>query len=291
MANKYLNSYLKFLRGKADIKKPLKIVMDCSNGPAGLVLEKLKIPNSKFYILNSKIDGRFPAHGANPLERGGMDQAAEEVLRQKADLGVVFDADADRALFIDNKARKLPSYVIAFLFSLAHQPPFVADVYVFKSLEYAGLLNGKTYPSKVGTFNIKKEMGRRKASVGSEYSGHFYFKDFFSADSGILAAIKTLNILSQLPYSLADFYDLLPEFYSEQFNVRVKNVPKTMKKVKTAYGRRSLKTSRLDGLSFDFREWFLIVRPSNTEPVVRFFVASRNKPVFKKEIKKIKSLI
>lgn len=291
MSRRFLNLYARYLENQADLGKPLKVVLDCSNGPAGLVLKKLKIPEAKFVVLNSRIDGRFPAHGPNPLAARSIDQAAEEVRKREADLAVVFDADADRAIFVDNQGRRLPSYVIAFLLSSVQKPPFVADIYVFQSLECIGLLKKKAYPSKVGTLNIKNEMYRRRASFGAEYSGHFYFKDFSYNDSGILAAIKIMNVLSRLPYPLADFYDLLPEFHSEQFNSRVKNIPKLMDQIKKIYRQHALKTDYLDGYSFDFRDFSVIVRPSNTEPLIRFFVGAKRKSVFRREISNLKLVI
>ncbi|KKU91625.1 MAG: Phosphomannomutase [Candidatus Jorgensenbacteria bacterium GW2011_GWA1_48_11] len=291
MNRRYFNLYTNFLENQANLRRSLRVVLDCSNGPAGLVLRKLKIPKAKFVVLNSKIDDRFPAHGPNPLAARATNQAAKEVRRRKADLAVVFDADADRAIFVDNRGRRLPSYAITLLLSLVQKPPFVADIYVFGSLRYSNLLRKGVYPSKVGTLNIKNEMYRRQASFGAEYSGHFYFRDFFYTDSGILATIKVMNALSQLPHSLADFYDSLPEFHSEQFNVRVKNIRKLMDKIEKTYRRHALKTDHLDGYSFNFRDFLVIVRLSNTESLIRFFVGAKRKSVFRREMSNLKLVI
>ncbi len=269
----YRNLYVKYLTQFADFKKPLRVVLDCSNGTAGVVLKYLKFPNSKFIILNSKIDGRFPAHGPNPLLKGATNQAAREILKQKADLGAVFDADADRVVFLDELGKVMPVHAVTFLLSLKAKPPYVADTYLTKILKHLKLLN--PYPSQVGTYFVKRMMKKIRASLGIEFSGHYYFRETKNTDSAILTVIKVMNILSELPYKMSQFSDLLPDFYFEQWNVRTENPKKILKKIKS-YSKR--------GVVF-------IVRPSNTEPLVRFFLGSKDKKVFQKEIKKLKTLL
>jgi len=260
----YVKLYVDFLEKQADLKKPLKMVWDCSNGPAGLVLKRLKIPNSKFIILNSKVDGRFPAHGPNPLEARALNDIKREVKKQKADLGAVFDADADRAVFVDNLGRTVPVHVIVYLLSLKAKPPYVGDLYVARTLKHLKLLS--VHESPVGTYFMKKTMKRFGASFAAEFSGHYYFREMKNTDSGILAAIKVMNALSDLPYPMSDFCDFLPAFYFKQWNVQAKKVAVKSRVTK---------------------DWFRIIRPSNTEPVTRFFLGSRNKKVFQKELKSL----
>jgi phosphomannomutase len=289
MANdKYVKLYANFLKNFADLKRPLKVVLDCSNGPAGLVLKNLKIRNLKLIILNSKIDGNFPAHNPNPLEPGALDDAKRAVLREKADLGAVFDADADRAFFVDNLGRAMPFHASTYLLSLESKPPYVGDIYVAKALEHLGLF--KVHPSRVGTRNMKLAVKKFRASFGAEFSGHYFFREIKNADSGILATIKALNALSKIPYTSAQFTNLLPDLYYEQFNKKTKNAAGVMKKIVKRYEKKAKKTSRLDGYLFDLNDWFLIVRPSNTEPLLRLFVGSKNKGVLERELKKLKSL-
>ena len=283
----YLDPYSAFLKKQSDVKKPLKVVFDCSNGTTGPVLKKIKILNSKFYILNSRPDGRFPAHGPNPLLAHAMNQLQKAVLKNKADLGVVFDADGDRAFFVDNRGRIVPSFIIAELLFLESEGPFVVDLIVFKALEKLGALKEhKVFPSRVGTYFVKSLMRRKKATVAGEFSGHYYFKDFFYSDSGVFTAIKVMNVVSRLPYSLADFYDFSAEgFMLENFDIHVKNQPESLRKIVRTYKKKSKRIGKLDGFTFDFGDSFLIVRPSNTEPLLRFFVGGRNKNKTK-EIKK-----
>ncbi|MEK7464560.1 MAG: hypothetical protein AAB617_02155 [Patescibacteria group bacterium] len=268
----YAKLYFKFLNRQAALKRPLRVIFDCSNGPAGLVLKNLKIKNIKATIINSRIDGRFPAHGPNPLVKMATNQCAKEVRSRKADLGAVFDGDADRVMFIDDLGRRIPVHVITYLLSLKTPPPYVADLYISRTLTHLNLL--KTVDSKVGAYYMKKTMKRVRASFGAEFSGHYYFKEMGNADSGVLATIKVANALSGLPYKISQFYDSLPEFYFEQWNIGIKHKERVEKKIKS-------KASK---------DLFLIVRSSNTEPATRFFLGSRNKKIFQKELKRLQKI-
>ena len=282
-----IDFYLKNIVGRAEVKKPLEVVVDCSNGASGAVFGRLRIPQAKILLINSKVDGNFPAHGPNPLEKGALDDLRREILRRRADFGVAFDGDGDRVFFVDNKGRYLPSYIIAYLLSLVHKPPFVADVFTFKSIEYLGFLkNRKICQSRVGYYFMKQVAEKHKASFGAEWSNHYLFKETYYADSGLLAVIKIMNVLSFLPYSLADFYDFAaPDFRGEQFNVRAKNPAAIMRKTRKIFGKKASSVEKIDGWTFNFSGrggsassgdgWFLIVRPSNTEPLVRFFIGAK----------------
>lgn len=282
----YRKFYLQHIVKKADIKRPLKVVFDCSNGASGAVFEGLKIKNLELHFINKRVDGNFPAHGPNPFEPGALKELKRAVLEKKADFGAIFDGDADRVFFVDNKGRFLPSYVIAYLFAMIHKPPFVADLFTFKPLQYLGLKKG-VYPSKVGYYFVSKTARRHRASFGAEWSNHFLFKETYYADAALLAAIKVMNIASTLPYSLADFFDLLPPFQYKQFNKRTDNPAVLMEKILKIYQRKAIKISSLDGWLFDFSDWFLIVRPSNTEPLVRFLLGSKNEKTFRRELEKL----
>ncbi len=285
----YVKLYVNFLKKFANVKKPLKVVLDCSNGPAGLVLKNLKIPNSKFIIINSRIDGRFPAHSPNPLEPGALRDAEETIKKHGADFGAIFDADADRIFFLDNLGRLMPFHAATYLLSMESKPPYVGDIYVTEVMKHLNLL--KINASKVGTYYIKKTMKKTSASFGAEFSRHYFFRETKNADSGILALIKALNALSKIPYTAAQFAELVPSFNYEQFNKRTDNSAALMNKIFKKYRKKTLKISRLDGYLFDFGSWLLIVRSSNTEPLLRFFVGSEDKKIFRKELEKLKSFL
>jgi phosphomannomutase len=138
---------------------------------------------------------------------------------------------------------------------------------------------------------MKRTIRKVRASFGSEISGHYYFREIKNADSAILATIKVLNALARLPYTSAQFSDLLPDFYYQQFNQKTKKPAALVAKTAKIYSKKAKKISRLDGFLFDFGEWFLIVRPSNTESLVRFFVGSQSKKTSRRELARLKNLL
>lgn len=291
MVARYLNLYAEFIKKFLNLGKPLKVVFDCSNGSAGLVIKRLKVPNSKFSLLNSRPNGRFPAHGPDPTESGATRQLQRTVLKEKADLGVIFDDDGDRAYFVDNRGRLIPSYLVAYLLFLETKPPYIADNPTFHYLKMASLLRGKTFISPVGSYFVKKLMRQKSANRGAEYSGHYYFKEFFYADSGILTAIKIINAFSRMPYSSSDFVNLqAKKIYTALFNIKSQRPHIVLSKIKKIFRKRAKRIKILDGLTFEFKDWFLIARPSNTEPLVRVFIGAENNAFILRASKAIKRL-
>ena len=282
----YIGAYVKFLKKQASVKRPLSIVFDCSDGVAGLVLKRLKIKSVKIKVICGKPNGNFPSHGPNPLEEGALDTLKKEVKREKADLGCAFDADGDRAFFVDNKGRTVPAYVTANLLFSKQKGSFVTEVLTYYALKSTGF-KGKLYESRVGTYFVKEKMRKERSIIGGEYSGHYYFKELAYSDSGILTAIKVMNNLSRLPYSFADFFDSLPAFYIEQPNVKSEDRKKDMKKIEKVYIRKARKIDRIDGITFHFGDIWFNTRPSNTEPLLRFFIGGLDE----KKVKKLKKEI
>ncbi|TSC59410.1 MAG: phosphomannomutase [Parcubacteria group bacterium Gr01-1014_107] len=267
----YLKTYSDFLRKRLKIKKPLKIVCDASNGTAGLVLKKVFIGASliKMILINGKPNGRFPAHGPNPLSGGALDQASLWVRRKKADLGAVFDADGDRVFFIDNQGKPIPSFVTALLLFQSAKPPLVADEIVFQTIKAMKTLSVKSlFPSKVGSFFVKAEMRKRKANIAAETSGHFYFKDFFYADAGILTLIKICNFLSSSRERLSDLLKKIPRQVILTDEVKIHNRTWQKKLLYSPFLKKS-KVVKRDGLTVLLSRGFLNVRASNTEPLLR----------------------
>jgi len=296
MASKFINFYLAFLKPHINVAKPLKVIFDCSGGPVGLILERLFAKTDcpiKYKLINFVPDGNFPAKSNNPLSPKAAKQLKDAVSKEKADLGVIFDADGDRAVFIDNRGQVTPFYLIAQLLSLENSASFVFDVINFKIFEKLPFKAKRIFESKVGYKLVEEVMRKEKADIGVEYSGHYYFKDFFYATSGILAALKVINAVSRLPYSLADFPELMPrKFFWNQFNIISKNGEETLKKVKKYFKKGALKISKLDGLTFDFGDWFFNARLSNTEnSLLRFYVGSLNRANLENSVKQIKLLV
>jgi phosphomannomutase len=296
----YTKIYSDFLKKRLNPQKKIKAVFDCSNGAAGPIVKKLKITarpqkdkakygtqrNLNLNIINEIPDGNFPGHGPDPWARGAMDQLKKEVLRQKADLGAIFDADGDRVFFIDNLGRSVEPDIVARLL-IWHLKPrrAVCDIRTGWLVKKNGVENLKLRISRVGHFYIKKLMRGINADLGVEKSGHYYFalrnhnKEKVYYDSGILAAIEIINAVSCLPYSLADFSNLLPQHHrsgeinikiqprlcvgaptktSENGKIKFKNLLRGIEKhFKSKAVSQKLKTiSHLDGLTMEFSSWW-----------------------------------
>ncbi len=291
---KFLVSYVKFLKKFLKPERELKVVFDCSNGTTGIILKEL-FKNSKItaIILNSKPDGNFPAHGPNPMAKGAAKQLEKEVLKRKADLGVIFDADGDRVFFVDGRGRSVDPDEAGLILARRHRGPYVIGA------NSGRLLSGqpKTYRSKVGHYFIKRLMRKKKANLGMERSGHFYFKKFFYSDSGVLAAIEVMNFVSLagqagLKSDLADWLDGLPKYFrSGEKNLKVKDKEKILRKIEKIYGSKKYKISKLDGLTVEFKGGWFNLRPSQTEDLLRLNAEAEDKKLLEKELGRLKALL
>ncbi len=316
----YIKIYADFLKKFLKPVRPLSVVFDCSNGTTGLVLKKLLRTNSPINhkLINQIPDGNFPAHGPDPLKKSAISDLRSTVLKRKADLGVIFDADGDRVFFADNKGRFVDPDIIARLLIWQLKPKkIIIDVragWLVKKLKTENL---KLKTSNVGHYFMKKMMRETKSDFGAESSGHYYFplktgKDICYADFGILAAIHVINAVSGLLYTLADFVDLSPQYYrSGEINIRIKNqelriknrelFKKIEKQLKTycsrlrrGFGGQAkliTRISHLDGLTIETERFWFNIRSSNTESVVRLNIEAENKKILEKEKNKLTKII
>lgn len=295
----YLNLYKNFLVKFLKLGKPFKVVFDCSNGTAGPILKKLlkanELTSLRALLINDEPDGNFPAHGPDPWAPRAMNQLQKAVLKNKADLGAIFDADGDRVFFVDNLGRPVASDVVSRLLTWHLKPnKVVVDVrtgWLVKSGQMSGV-RCQIVESRVGHYFIKQVMRKNKAELGTEFSGHYYFKDFFYLDSGIFAAIQVMNAVSRLPYRLSDFSDLLPQYYrSGEINFKVRDPQKLLKLIEKKYKKTATKISHLDGLKMEFQDYWFNLRPSNTEPLIRLNVEALSQKTLKNKVKEIKALL
>jgi phosphomannomutase len=291
----YIAMYIDFLKKEFSLVKPLKIIADCSNGPAGMVLKELThIKNLEIILINDTPDPDFKAHGPNPLVPGATKDAEEAVLKHKADLAVIFDADADRAFFVDNEGVTLPSFLTASLLFRSNPAPYVADELVYKSLEHTGIIDiTQVVPSKVGTRYVKEKMKEHTASVAAELSGHYYFKKFFNTDSGIFATIQVLNILSKLPQSLAEYRKSLPkhELINEEIKLGTKTWVEIEPKIIQFATENKIKMETREGITLDTGDSWVNMRTSNTEPILRLIGGSKDLALMKDLLSKLRALV
>lgn len=295
--NKFINLYANFLNRFLNPQKPIRIIFDCSSGSTGPIVEKLlKANNSKLKakIINGIPNGNFPAHSPDPLELNATKQLQKEVLKNKADLGIIFDGDGDRVIFIDNKGLRVDPDIISKLIIWETRPQkVVVEPTTSWIVTKTNILNSKflILNSKVGHYFIKKMMRQNKADLGTERSGHYYFKNFFYADSGILAAIYTINAVSKLPYKLSDFVNLSPKYFRKEINIKINESKKLIERVNKHYSKLAIHISRIDGLTMEFPDWWFNIRLSNTEPLIRVNIESLSKEVLNNKVKKLASLL
>ncbi len=275
-----LPGYADHLRKLVDISgiRPLKVVADAGNGMAGLtvpkVFEGLPITLVPLYF---ELDGTFPHHEANPIEPKNMRDLQRAVVEQQADIGLAFDGDADRCFVVDERGRVVSPSVLTALIAtreLAHEPgaTIIHNLITSRAVpEIISAHGGVPVRTRVGHSFIKAKMAESGAVFGGEHSGHFYFRDFWFADSGMLAALHTLAALGG---QAAPLSQLLAEysryFASGEINSDVRDQVEATALVRAAFAARpGVSTDELDGLTVSAGTWWFNLRPSNTEPLLR----------------------
>ncbi|MDD5547815.1 MAG: hypothetical protein PHN74_02905 [Candidatus Pacebacteria bacterium] len=280
---RYQFLYISFLKKFLKLKRPVKVVFDCSNGTTGLVLKKL-FPRAIF--INNKLNGNFPAHGPDPMAGGAMEQLQSAVKKHKADLGIIFDSDGDRVFFADDKGKTIDAEDAAFILAENYKQPFVISAdYGYRMKQY------KTIISKVGRYFLKKKMIDKKASFGAERSGHYYFKDFNYSDSGIFAAIQMINFISGKNEKIPDYLNKLPKLYRFSKNFKVSDKEKIINRAEKFYKNKKIKVSSPDGLVVEAKDFRFCLRPSNTENLVRLNAEALSKEALSRGIKELKQIL
>ncbi|MBT4121288.1 MAG: phosphomannomutase/phosphoglucomutase [Candidatus Magasanikbacteria bacterium] len=277
--------------------KPLNIVIDAGNGMGGkivpAVFDSLPFEITPLYF---ELDGNFPNHSPNPIKLENNLDLIAKVKEIGADLGIAFDGDADRAFFVDQNGAMIDSSFVTAMVAkkmLEKNPgsTIIYNVVVSKIVpEIVKQMGGKSLMSKVGHSYIKRDMKETGAVFAGEHSGHYYFKENFRADSGI---ITTLVVLQMLGESGKKMSELLQEFmvYSkiEETNFEVEDKDIIINKLKEKFADKI--TQDFDGVTFDFGDWWFNVRPSNTEPVLRLNLEAKTKEMMEEKLGEIKELI
>jgi len=260
-------------------KRKLKVVIDAGNGMAGFtapsVMKKLNVELIPMYF---ELDGDFPNHEANPIEPKNLKDLQKRVKKEKADLGLAFDGDADRCFLVDENADLVnPSSLTALIAvrELKWNPgaSIIYNLISSKAVPEIILENGgKPVRSRVGHSYIKSLMAQSGAVFGGEHSGHFYFADFWRADSGMLAALYALAELMDSPKSLSEILESFDRYFSSgEINTQVKDAGKSINLVRKKYEKEN-EIDELDGLTVSSQKWWFNLRPSNTEPLLRLNV-------------------
>ena len=273
-----LSDYVRHVRRfvDADELRPFKVVMDGANGMAGAVapavFEGLPFERIELFF---EPDGNFPHHEPNPLLPENRRTVIEAVKHHQADLGVAWDGDADRCFFVDDQGEFVPGdFVTALLGEMfLLKAPGATVVYDVRASwcvrDTTSALGGRALLNRVGHAFFKKRMREEGAIFGGEVSGHYYFRDNFFADNGMIPALLILELMSRKRQKLSEILAPLRRkyFISGEINSTVTDVERVLQELEERYGHA--KISKLDGLSVDFEDWHFNVRPSNTEALLR----------------------
>ena len=279
--------------------RPLTVVIDAANGMAGdmllPILERLPIDARTYFF---EPDGTFPNHEPNPLLPENREFIVARTLEEAADLGVAFDGDADRCFFVDDTGEFVPGDFVTALLAesiLEKEGPakIIYDVRaswaVSHTIERAG---GVPLVNRVGHAYIKHRMRKEGAVFGGEVSGHYYFRDFTQADSGVVPFLLMLELISKSGQKLSKLLALYREryFLTGELNTPVEDVPSKLRELEQRFGAEG-NVSHLDGLSVEADDWHFNVRPSNTEPLLRLNLEALSRELMERKRDEVLSVI
>jgi len=291
----YINHVLSFI--EVDKIEPFKVVVDAGNGMAGKIIPILTegLPLN-LIPLNFELDGSFPAHPSNPLLPESQKEICEVVVREKADFGVIFDGDTDRLIFIDEKGKVVPADMTLLLLArlfLERKPGsgIVYNVACSKIVpEMIKEWGGKPLKSKVGYVNISELMKEEGGAMGGELSSHYSFRDNGYADSGFIAFVILLQLLSGHEKPLSEVVKPFYKYFkSPELNFTVADKDKVLEKIKQKYA--DAKQDFLDGITVEYADWWFNVRPSGTEPLLRLTVEADTQKLLEQKIKELTEII
>ena len=282
-----LSAYADHVLGLIDVAslKPLKIAIDAGNGMAGeLIPRAFQHLPCEIIPLYFELDGSFPNHDANPIEPENIKVLQQTVVEQNCDLGVAFDGDADRMFLIDENGQFIGGDMTTAMVSIEmlRTNPGSSIVYnlicsrtVAETIESHG---GSAIRSRVGHSFIKALMREEDAIFGGEHSGHFYFRDNWYADSGLIAMLTVLQLLSKANQSLSSVLEPIDtRFRSGEINSEVDDVNSKIELVRSHFEAQGAKIDDLDGLTVNFDAWWFNLRGSNTQPLLRLNVEADDK--------------
>lgn len=294
--------YLHFLQGfKADLSG-LKIAFDLSNGMATLFAKEVFGPEHT-YIFDD-MDGTFPNHEPNPLIHDNVVALEKKVLEVGADIGVIFDGDADRVMFVDEKGHFIaPDLVIAllghyFVEERGLKGIVLQDIRSSKAIgEYLAPMGCRVETWKVGRAHAALKLRELDGIWGGELAGHYYFRDFFYSDSGMLAALLVLRVVARMKKEGVTVSDLIGRIAkyenSGEINYRVEDKQGAMDAVRDYFTSLETPTASMDfdGYRIEFPDWWLNIRPSNTEPYLRFLCEACSRPLLEEKIAKVDEIL
>jgi len=295
-----LKEYIAFNLKDFDLEKilPFKIVIDTANSVSGILIPEIfKKINCKIYHLFSELDGNFPNHNPDPLVKENLTFLQKEVKKRKADFGIAFDGDGDRIIFLDERGKIISGDFITALLSQiilkAHSGEKI--IYDIRSSnivkETIKRYGGIPLVSRIGHSFFKEKMRKENIIFGGELSGHYYSKKDYFSEAPIFVLFKILEEMTKSKNKLSQLIEPFKKyFYSGEINFKVKNKKKVLKTLENKFSQSGniLKT---DGLRIDFPDFWFLVRPSQTEPLLRLVLEARTKKLMEEKKQEIVKFI
>lgn len=280
----------------------LNMAIDCSNGVAGLFARNI-FGDTPTYIYED-IDGTFPNHEPNPLIEENVADLKQKVTETKADAGIIFDGDGDRVMFVDEKGQFIsPDLIIGllghyFLEEKQQKGRVLQDIRTSKAVKsYITNMGGEMHMWRVGRAFAALKLREIDGLFGGELAGHYYFRDFFYSDSGMLAAILVMRILKnkkKLGKTFSQLIDAIRSFEnSGEINFKIEEKLQAMEAVKDFYVEKQTPEAfyDFDGYRVEYADWWFNIRPSNTEPYLRLLVEATSKKLLQEKTDEITSII
>jgi phosphomannomutase len=294
-----LEDYVEHVLSFVDVgaMRPLTVVADTANGMGGLVVPAVlgRLP-MRLHHLYPELDGTFPNHPADPIDPENQKDLKAAVLEHGADVGLAFDGDADRVFLVDEHAEDVSGSVLTALVARAMLRRHPGAVIVHNLIcswivpETIRAEGGVPVRTRVGHSFIKQVMAETGAVFGGEHSGHYYFRDNYNADSGMIAAVIALGELSEAGVPLSELLRPFRRYAaSGEINSRVDDPAAALERVAAAF--RQARQDRLDGLTVEEDDWWCNVRPSNTEPLLRLNVEARTPELLAERTAELLALI
>ena len=296
------SDYLAFLLKYKEDWSSLKIAMDVSNGMASLFVRDI-FGDQPAYIYE-EMDGSFPNHEPNPLIRENVEDLKKLVAQTKADIGIIFDGDADRVMFVDENGRFIsPDLMIAvlghyFLEERGEKGYIHQDIRSSKAVgEYLAPMGGVMNTWRVGRAYAALKLREIDGVYGGELAGHYYFRDFFYSDSGMLAAILIVNVVARMKsqgVSLSQLIARIEKYQnSGEINFRLEDKKGAMDAVRDYFMNAEKSTAYMDfdGYRVEFPDWWFNIRPSNTEPYLRFLCEATTKELLDEKVAMVRKIL
>ncbi|MFW5889498.1 MAG: phosphomannomutase/phosphoglucomutase [Bacillota bacterium] len=293
--------YIEFQKTYLPDLSDLDISIDISNGMTAIISNQI-FGDRPHYIYN-ELDGTFPNHEANPLNAENREDLRQLLFKNNSDIGLIFDGDGDRVMFLDEKGNFIaPDLIIALLaeyyINQGRGKNILCDIRTSWSVtEHIEELGGKHYLWKVGHAYAKLKLREIDGICGGELAGHYYYKDFFYCDSGVLTALIVLNVLVRLKKEGKTISQLISELNnylsSGEVNFKIENKKEIMEKLKDYYFEKEepIEFYDFDGYRIEYNDWWFNVRPSNTEPYLRLVVEAVDQKTLDEKLAEIKEVM